>query len=82
MTVTCKGDDIEINAAHVMADDLDDILNNLQIQTVLKEAVAKVIFSNDDLRRKKIELTKLKRKGLDKSFVNLFKKLLEYMDQI
>ena len=82
LTVTCKGDDIEINAAHVMADDLDDILNNLQIQTVLKEAVAKVIFSNDDLRRKKIELTKLKRKGLDKSFVNLFKKLLEYMDQI
>ena len=82
LTITVKGTDIETNAVHVMQDDIDDILNNLQIQTVLKEEIAKIIFSEDDLRIKRINLTKLKKKGLDTSFVKLFKKLLEYMDQI
>lgn len=82
LTVSVKGPDIETSAVHVMQDDLDDILNNLQIQTVLKEEIGKIIFSTDDLRIKKINLTKLKKKGLDQSFVKLFKKLLEYMDQI
>ena len=82
LTITVKGTDIETNAVHVMQDDIDDILNNLQIQTVLKEEIAKIIFSEDELRIKRINLTKLKKKGLDTSFVKLFKKLLEYMDQI
>ncbi len=82
LTITVKGSDIEMNAAHVMQDDIDDILSNLQIQTVLKEEISKVIFSDQELRKKKINLTKLKKKGLDKSFITLFKKLLEYMDQI
>lgn len=82
LTVSVKGDNIEMNAARVMQDEIDDILNNLQIQTILKDEIAKVIFSNDDLRRKKINLTKLKKKGLDQSFIKLFKKLLEYMDKI
>ena len=71
-----------MNAAHVMQDDIDDILSNLQIQTVLKEEIGRIIFSDQELRKKKISLTKLKKKGLDKSFITLFKKLLEYMDQI
>ncbi len=82
LTVTCKGDNIEIDAAHVMADDIDDILNNLQIQTKLKDEIAKIIFSDMELRKKRVALTKLKKKGLDQSFVRLFKKLLEYMEQI
>ena len=82
LTITVKGTDIETDAVHVMQDDIDDILNNLQIQTVLKEEIAKIIFSEDELRIKRINLTKLKKKGLDTSFVKLFKKLLEYMDQI
>lgn len=82
LTITVKGTDIETSAVHVMQDDIDDILSNLQIQTVLKEEISKIIFSEDDLRIKRINLTKLKKKGLDSSFVKLFKKLLEYMDQI
>ena len=82
LTITVKGPDIEIDAAHVMQDDIDDILSNLQIQTVLKEEIGRIIFSDQELRKKKISLTKLKKKGLDKSFITLFKKLLEYMEQI
>ena len=82
LTINCNGDDIEMDNAHVMGDDIDDILNNLQIQTKLKEEIAKIIFSDDEIRIKRINLTKLKRKGLDKSFIKLFKKLLEYMYQV
>lgn len=82
LTISVKGDDIEMNAVHVMQDDIDDILNHLQIQTRLKEEIAKIIFSTDETRIKRINLTKLKKKGLDKSFITLFKKLLEYMEQI
>ncbi len=81
-TVTARGDDIEYQASHLLANDIDDILNNLQIETKLKEEIARIIFGKDETRIKRINLTKLKKKGLDKSFINLFKKLLEYMDQI
>lgn len=81
-TVTVRGDDIEMSASHVMAEDIDDILSNLQIETKLKEEISKIIFSDDSVRVKRINLIKLKKKGLDKSFVDLFKKLLEYMSQI
>ena len=82
LTINCNGDDIEMDNAHVMGDDIDDILNNLQIQTKLKEEIAKIIFSDDEIRIKRINLTKLKKKGLDRSFIKLFKKLLEYMYQV
>ena len=65
-----------------MANDIDDILNNLQIETKLKEEIAKIIFGEGETNKKRIALMKLKKKGLDKSFINLFKKLLDYMDRI
>ena len=81
-TVNVRGDDIELSASHVMANDIDDILNNLQIETKLKEEIAKIIFGEGETKKKRIALMKLKKKGLDKSFVDLFKKLLDYMDRI
>ena len=82
LTITCRGADIELAPLHVIKDDIDDILSNLQIETILKDEIAKIIFSEDPLNVKRINLTKLKKKGLDQSFIKLFKKLLEYMEQI
>ena len=81
-TVNVRGDDIELAPSHVMANDIDDILNNLQIETKLKEEISKIIFSGQETNKKRIALMKLKKKGLDKSFITLFKKLLDYMDKI
>jgi len=82
LTVNCKGIDIEIDAVRLVNEDIDDILSDLQIETVLKEKISDAIFSNDTVREKRIALRKLKRDGLDKSFIKLFLNLLEYIEQI
>ncbi len=82
LTINCKGNDIEIDAVRLINEDIDEILSDLQIETVLKEEIAKVIFSDAPINKKRISIRKLKRKGLDKSFVTLFLKLLEYIEYI
>lgn len=82
LTINCKGQDIEIDAIRLVNDDIDEILLDLQIETVLKEKIAAVIFSDLPINKKRIAIRKLKRKGLDKSFVTLFLKLLEYIEYI
>ena len=82
LTINCKGNDIEIDAVRLINEDIDSILMDLLIETELKEEINKVLSSDETLNKKRIALRKLKRKGLDKSFINLFLKLLEYVDQI
>ena len=82
LTINCKGNDIEIDAVRVINEDIDSILMDLLIETELKEEIDKVISSDEPLNKKRIALRKLKRKGLDTSFIKLFLKLLEYVDQI
>ena len=41
-----------------------------------------IIFSNFSMDRKRVEIKKLQKKGLDRTFVNMFMKLLEYVAQI
>ena len=82
ITINCKGKDIEIDAARVMNEDIDEILKDLMLETVLKEKIAAIIFSDIELKEKRIALRKLKKEGLDKSFITLFLKLLEYASQV
>ena len=81
LTVNCKGSDIEIDAVHVIGEDIDSIISDLQIETVLKEKIAAILFSEDSLKDKRIKIRKLKKK-LDKSFITLFLRLAEYMETI
>ena len=82
LTINCKGNDIEIDAVRLINEDIDEILSDLQIETVLKEEIAKVIFSDLPINKKRIAIRKLKKKHLDKSFITLFLKLLEYIEYI
>ena len=82
LTINCKGNDIEIDAVHVLNEDIDDILSDLQIETTLKEKIATILFSDAGYKQKSLEIRKLKRQNLDKSFINLFKKLLEYVEEL
>ncbi len=82
LTINCKGKDIEIDAVHVVNEDIDIILSDLQIETQLKEKIAAILFSNESYRDKSLKLRKLKKYNLDKSFIKLFVKLLEYLDEI
>ena len=82
ITIICGGKAIEIDAVRIINDDIDSIISDLQIETTLKEKVAEVLFSDKDIRRKRIEIRKLRASGLNKLFVRMFIKLLEYISEI
>lgn len=81
LVINCHGKDIEIDALMLIRDDIDSILSDLKIQTVLKDEIAKVIFDDKlNLSKKRIAIKKLKKKGLDPRSIKIFLRLLEYME--
>jgi len=82
LTVNCKGKDIEIDAVRLINEDIDSIISDLQIKTSIKEELANIIFSEMTIDKKRIEIKKLKKKGLDDKFIKMFRDLLKYMSQI
>ena len=82
LTVNCKGKDIEIDAVRLINDDIESIISDLQIETEMKEIIDKTIFSNEPIKKKRIAVRKLKKKGLEPKFIKLFLKLLEYVSEV
>ncbi len=82
LTINCKGKDIEIDAVRLINDDVDSILKDLLINTYLKEDIASVMFSKLPIRKKRVQIRKLKKKGLTKEYINLFLKLLDYISEV
>ncbi len=82
LTINCKGKDIEIDAVRVINEDLDIILSDLQIETKLKEKIAEILFSNDSTKDKRMKITRLKKFNLDRSFVKLFKMIIDYTSEL
>lgn len=81
ITINCKGQDIEINASRIIDKDIDNIISDLKIETVLKGEVSKIMFSDTEIKQKRIDIRKLKRKGLGQKYINMFLKLLEYLSE-
>ncbi|MCI9110794.1 MAG: DUF5110 domain-containing protein, partial [Bacilli bacterium] len=82
LTISCKGKDIEIDAVHLINRDIEGIISDLQISTEMKEEIDRILFSDLTIQRKRIEVRKLGKKGLDKKFIKMFIKLLEYINEI
>ena len=82
ITLNCKGKDIEIDAMRFINDDIDSILLDLPINTVLKERISSIMFSELPIKRKRIEIRKLRKYNLGREYIKLFLKLLEYMGTI
>ncbi len=80
LTINCKGRDIEIEAVRIINEDINSIITDLPISTKTKESIASIIFSDIDIKRKRIGIKKIK--GLDKRFIRMFIKLLEYISEI
>ena len=80
LVVNCYGQDIEIDALMLIKDDVESILYDLRINAKLKDDIADIIFSELPLRKKRIGIRKLKKKGLDPRNIKVFLKLLEYME--
>jgi len=83
ITINCKGKDIEIDAIRLINNDIEKILSDLQIPTDQKEKVDAILFdANLPINKKRIEIRKMKRYGLEPKFIKLFLKLLEYIKQV
>ena len=82
LTINCAGKDIEIDAVRLINEEIDSIISDLKIETKLKEKIADIIFSDMSIRKKRIEIRKLKKDGLKSLFVRMFIKLLEYIAEI
>ncbi len=80
--INCHGNDIDIDAFRLINEDIDSIINDLLIETSLKEEIASILFSTMDVKKKRIEIRKLKKKGLTPLFARLFIRLLEYVGHI
>ena len=55
---------------------------DLKIETYLKEDIARIIFSDATVDKKRVGIRKLKKSGLSKEHIGLFLKLLDYMSDI
>ena len=80
LTVNCKGTDIEIDAVRLVNKDIEQILSDLQISTEQKEQIDRIMFSDMTIRKKRIAVRRLKNKRLEKKFIQLCLKLLEYVE--
>jgi len=82
LDISCLGNNIEIDAARIVNEDINEIISDLKIETLLKERLASIIFSDKPVNKKRIAVKKLKKAGLDEIFIKMFLKLLEYMEEI
>lgn len=55
---------------------------DLKINTYLKEEIADVMFGKEPIKKKRIAIRKLKKRGLSKEYIDLFLKLLEYLSEV
>lgn len=82
LEINIKGKDIFVSSVRYINEEIKDILYDLQIETVLKEKIDDILFSDLDIKKKRIRLRKLKRKGLDSKYIKIFINLLEYTEKI
>ena len=82
LTINAKGKDVMIEGYRVLEDDIVGIISDLQIETMLKEKVDAIIFGNLPINKKRVEIRKLKKKGLEKKYIKIFLKLLEYISEV
>ena len=58
------------------------ILEEVEIETVLKDKIDAILFSNKPIRKKRIAIRKLKKQKLEPKFIKIFLNLLEYIDTV
>lgn len=82
LIINCKGNDIEVEPVNLINNDIAYIIDDLEIETTLKEKADAIMFSDMSISKKKIEIKKLKKYKLEPKFITLFLKLLEYIKEV
>ena len=83
LTINCKGKDIEIDALRIINEDIEGILSYLPIETEVKELVDSILFNTDTtIKQKRLQIRRISSKKLEKKYVELFLKLLDYIQEV
>lgn len=80
--ITIEGKKSLVSSVRVVNEEIKDILYDLPIETTLKEKLDDILFSNLEVKSKRIKIRKLKRKGLDSKYIKIFISLLEYIQKV
>ena len=78
--VNIIGKNLEIETISVINEEISGILEDLEINTILKEKIDAIIFSDLPVNKKRISLRKLKKSGLQPKYINMFIGLLEFIE--
>lgn len=82
LKIICSGENIMSSTIRLINDDIRGILEDLEIETILKEKIDKILFGELPIKKKRIEIRKLKRAKLEPKFIKMFLNLLEYVDTV
>ena len=83
LVVECLSDGrLENSMERLINDDIKGILEDLEIETILKEKIDTVLFSELPIRKKRIAVRKLKKDKLEPKFIKMFLNLLEYIQTV
>jgi len=83
LTITCNSDNpLLTSTIRLINDDIKGILEDLEIETTLKEKIDDILFCDLSIRKKRIAIRKLKRQKLEPKFIKMFLNLLEYIKTV
>lgn len=83
LKINCSSnEELENSTIRLINDDIKGILEDLEIETILKEKIDKILFSDLTIKKKRIAIRKLKNQKLQPNFIKMFLKLLEYIDTV
>lgn len=75
------GNNIEIENLSLINTEIGGILDDLEISTIIKDKIDKIIFSDLPIKKKRISLRKLKKDKLEPKYINMFISLLEIAEK-
>ena len=82
LKIVCSGENLLNSMERLINDDIRGILEDLEIETTLKEKIDAILFSDLPIKKKRIQIRKLKRSKLEPKFIKMFISLLEYIDTV
>lgn len=83
LKIQCKSEGvIENSMTRLINDDIKGILEDLEIETTLKEKIDAILFGSLPIKKKRIAIRKLKKAKLEPKFIKMFLNLLEYIETV
>ena len=78
--VNIIGNNLEIETENVINEEIEGILYDLEISTLLKYKIDSIIFSDIPIKKKRVALRKLKKDNLEPKYISMFIGLLDFIE--